>query len=76
MTKRRVFKTVFQRGRSSEDNPHFTFHASRFLGMTREQNLGNGASLGKEAVLAASGRVGEVDAGVGRVRRQTFSTSG
>ena len=28
-----------------------------------------GASLGKEAVLAASGRVGEIAVGVGRVRR-------
>jgi hypothetical protein len=37
--------------------------------------LGKGASLGKEAVLAASGRVGEVAAWVGRVRRATFSAS-
>jgi hypothetical protein len=34
-----------------------------------------GASLGKEAVLADSGREGEVAARVGRVRREVFSTS-
>jgi hypothetical protein len=34
--------------------------------------MGKGASLGKEAVLADSGRAGEVAAGVGRVRRVTF----
>jgi len=39
----------------------------------RERRPGKGASLGKEAVLAASGRAGEVAAGVGRVRRATFS---
>ncbi len=32
----------------------------------------NGASLGEEAVLAASGRAGEVTAGVGRVRSLAF----
>ena len=37
--------------------------------------MGKGASLGKEAALAASGRAGEVDAWVGRVRRATFSAS-
>ena len=31
-----------------------------------------GASLGKEAVLAASGRAGEVAAGVGRVNKSDF----
>ena len=34
--------------------------------------LGQGASLGEEAVLADSGRAGEVAAGVGRVRRLAF----
>ena len=34
--------------------------------------LGQGASRGEEAVLAASGWVGGVTAGVGRVRRLTF----
>ena len=34
-----------------------------------------GASLGKEAVLADSGQVGEIAAGVGRVRREDFLTS-
>jgi len=34
--------------------------------------LGQGASLGEEAVLADSGRAGEVVAGVGRVRRLAF----
>ena len=34
--------------------------------------LGQGASLGEEAVLADSGRVGIVAAGVGRVRRTAF----
>jgi hypothetical protein len=33
-----------------------------------------GASLGEEAVLADSGRVGEVAVRVGRVRREAFST--
>ena len=32
----------------------------------------NGASLGEEAVLADSGRAGEVTAGVGRVRSLAF----
>jgi hypothetical protein len=34
--------------------------------------LGQGASLGEEAVLADSGRAGEVAAGVGRVRGLAF----
>jgi hypothetical protein len=34
------------------------------------------ASLGEEAVLADSGRAGEVAARVGRVRKVTFSASG
>ena len=34
--------------------------------------LSQGASLGKEAVLADSGRAGEVGAGVGRVRSLDF----
>ena len=38
----------------------------------REGSLGKGAALGKEAVLAASGRVGEVAAGIGRVRKEDF----
>jgi hypothetical protein len=41
----------------------------------RERSPVKGASLGKEAVLAASGRVGEVAAGVGRVRKMAFSAS-
>ena len=36
---------------------------------------GKGASLGEEAVLADSGRAGEVTARAGRVRRPTFSAS-
>jgi hypothetical protein len=39
------------------------------------RRTGTGASLGKEAVMAASRRVGEVTAGVERVRRSTFSAS-
>ena len=39
----------------------------------RERYMGKGASLGKEVVLAASGRAGEVDAGAERMRRATFS---
>jgi hypothetical protein len=31
--------------------------------------------MGKEAVLADSGRAGELDAGVGRVRRAAFPAS-
>ena len=34
--------------------------------------LGQGSSLGEEAVLADSGREGEIVAGVGRVRSLTF----
>jgi hypothetical protein len=41
----------------------------------RERRLVKGASLGKEAVLADSGREGEITAGVGRVRKATFSAS-
>jgi hypothetical protein len=37
--------------------------------------MGKGASLSNEIVLADSGRAGEVAAGVGRVSRETFSTS-
>jgi hypothetical protein len=37
--------------------------------------MGKGASLGKEAILTDSGRAGEVAAGVGQVRRATFSAS-
>jgi len=40
---------------------------------TRERRSGKGVSLGEEAVLADSGREGEIAAGVGRVRRATFS---
>jgi hypothetical protein len=50
-----------------------TFHLSRFLRAMRERRMGKGASLGKKAVLAASGRAGVVAAGVGRVRNVTFS---
>jgi len=32
----------------------------------------NGASLGEEAVLADSGRAGEITAGVGRVKNPAF----
>ncbi len=35
--------------------------------------LGKSASLGEEAVLADSGRVGGIAAGIGRVRKPTFS---
>jgi hypothetical protein len=41
----------------------------------RERRPGKGAALGKEAVLADSGRAGEVSAGVGLVRKATVSTS-
>ena len=34
--------------------------------------LGEGASMGEEAVLADSGREGEITAGVGRVRTVAF----
>ena len=40
--------------------------------LSRERSSRNGASLGKEAVLADSGRAGEVAAGVGRVRSLAF----
>jgi len=43
--------------------------------MSRERRLGKGASLGEEAVLANSGREGEIVAGVGRVKRATFPAS-
>ena len=42
---------------------------------SRERRLRKGASLGKEAVLADSGREGEVAAGAGRVRSLPFSAS-
>jgi hypothetical protein len=45
------------------------------ISMSRERSLVKGASLGEEAVLADSGRVGEVAARVGRVRTETFSAS-
>jgi len=41
----------------------------------RERCMGKGASLGKEAVSADSGWVGEVATRVRRVRRVTFSAS-
>jgi hypothetical protein len=37
----------------------------------RERRMGKGASLGEEAVLADSGRAGEVAAGAGLVRTST-----
>jgi hypothetical protein len=37
--------------------------------------MGKGAAQGEEAALTDSGRAGEVAAGVGRVRRATFSAS-
>jgi len=42
---------------------------------TENEAWGNGASLGEEAVLADSGRAGEVAAGVGRVRMSEFSAA-
>jgi hypothetical protein len=48
---------------------------ARYAHGWRERRMGKDASLGKEAVLADSGRVGEIAAGVGRVRRATFSAS-
>ncbi len=41
----------------------------------RERSMGKGASVGKEAVLAAWGRAGDIAARVGRVRMVTFSTA-
>lgn len=46
----------------------FTIHGYR------ERRMEKGASLGKEAVLADSGRAGEVSAGVGWVRTSTVLT--
>jgi hypothetical protein len=40
----------------------------------RVRCMGKGASLGEEAVLADSGRVGEEVAGIGWVKRTTFSS--
>jgi hypothetical protein len=37
--------------------------------------LRNGASRGKESVLADSGRVGEISAGAGRIRTAAFLSS-
>ena len=39
----------------------------------RERRLVKGASMGKEAVLAASGRAGEVAAVVGRMTTEAVS---
>ena len=47
----------------------FTLHGCR------EHCMGKGASQGEESVLAALGRVGEVAAWVGQVRRATFPAS-
>ena len=47
----------------------FTLHGCR------ERSTGEGVSLGKEVVLAASGRADEVAAWVGQVRRATFRAS-
>ena len=44
--------------------------------MSRERSMEKGASLGKEAVLAALGWAGEVAAGIGRVRIATFQHPG
>ena len=49
-----------KQGRSSASDPRFTFHASRFLGADARTPLGMGASR---------------RAGVGRVKRATFSAS-
>jgi hypothetical protein len=45
------------------------------LESVRARRLVDGASLGEEAVLADSGRAGEVAAGVGRVRMSEFSAA-
>jgi hypothetical protein len=52
-----------------------TFTVHRKEACDREHRLGQGASLGEEAVLADSGRAGEIAARAGRVRRATFSTA-
>jgi hypothetical protein len=44
-------------------------------GFEARTKLVKGASRGKEAVLADSGREGEVTARVGRVRTETFSAA-
>ena len=46
--------------------------SSEALSLVAAALLGKGASLGEEAVLADSGRAGEVAAGVGRVRSLAF----
>ena len=43
----------------------FTSYVSRFLGEKRERRIGKDASLCEEAVLADSGRAGEIAAGAG-----------
>jgi hypothetical protein len=55
--------------RAVEDQPGHPLKASDKM---LRPWLRNGASLGKEAALAASGRAGEVDARVGRVRTLAF----
>ena len=49
-----------------------TYRSVRLVSRSLRLCLGLGASLGEEAVLADSGRAGEVAAGVGRVRCLAF----
>ena len=49
-----------------------TYRSVRLVSRSLRPCLGLGASLGEEAVLADSGRAGEVAAGVGRVRCLAF----
>ena len=53
----------------------FSSYLSRFLRAMRGRRMGKDVSLGEEAVLADSGRAGEIAARVGRMRRATFSAS-
>ena len=50
----------------------FRVHRSKFSCSLAAALLGQGAAMGEEAVLADSGRVGEIAAGVGRVRNLAF----
>ena len=62
------FAKIYPMGEQPTRSAVCTFSGLRSL----RPCLGQGASLGEEAVLADSGRAGEVDAGAGRVRSLEF----
>jgi hypothetical protein len=67
-TSRRASGWAGENAARSRDHPSHPLKSDNLL----RPRLGQGASLGKESVLADSGREGEIAAKVGRVRSLVF----